>query len=74
MIKHFYFWGFNWAWVKKVKWFQVILHIANNSIKHQSFVYTQLNDQTVLFQAIQFSISYLFALNLKVKQFDLTHR
>ena len=29
----------------------------NNSIKHQSFVCTQLNDQTVLFLTIQFSIS-----------------
>ena len=26
-------------------------------IKHQSFVYTQLNDQTILFQSIQFSTS-----------------
>ena len=31
--------------------------VANNSIKHQSFVYTQLNDQTPLFQTTQFSIS-----------------
>ena len=30
----------------------------NNSIKHQSFVYTQLNDPTVLFLTIQFSVSY----------------
>ena len=30
---------------------------TNNSIKQQSFVCTQLNDQTVLFQTIQFSIS-----------------
>ena len=29
--------------------------IAMYSIKHQSFVYTQLNDQTVLFQTIQLS-------------------
>ena len=29
---------------------------SNNSSKNQSFTYTQLNDQTVLFQAIQFSI------------------
>ena len=29
----------------------------NSSIKHQSFVYTQLNGQTVLFLTIQFSIS-----------------
>ena len=34
------------------------------------FVYTQLNDETVLFQAIQFSISHLFALSLNVKLFD----
>ena len=31
-----------------------MLCIINNSIKYQSFVYTQLNDQTVLFQAIHF--------------------
>ena len=36
--------------------FQVLLCIKNNSIKHQSFFYTQLNDQTVLFLTIQFSI------------------
>ena len=44
-----------------VKELQELLRIINNSIKHQSFVYTQLNDKTVLFQAIYFSISYLFA-------------
>ena len=38
------------------KWFQVLLRITNNSIKHQSFVYIQLNDQIVQFQTIQFSI------------------
>ena len=32
-----------------VKWFQVLLCMTNNSIKHLTFVYTQLNDQTVLF-------------------------
>ena len=32
--------------------FQVLLYITSNSIKHQSFVYTQLNDQTVLFLTI----------------------
>ena len=31
--------------------------IPNNSIKHQSFVYTQLNDQTVQFLTISSSIS-----------------
>ena len=45
-----------------------------NSIKHQSYVYTQFNDQTGLFQTIQFSISHLFALSLNVKQFYLIHR
>ena len=39
-------------------------------MKHQSFVYTQLNNQTVLFQTIQFSIRYL-GLRLNVKQFYL---
>ena len=57
-----------------VKWFQVLLCITNNSYKHQSFVYTQLNDQTILFLTIQFSVSDLFALSLDVKQFYLTHR
>ena len=38
-------------------WFQVLLCITNYSIKHQSFVYPQLNDQTVLFQTILFNIS-----------------
>ena len=28
-------------------------------MKHQSFVYTQFNDQTVLFQKIQFSMSFV---------------
>ncbi len=37
-------------------------------------MFTQLNDQTVLFQTIQFSISYLFAFSLNVKQNYLTHR
>ena len=49
--------------------FQVLLCITNNSFKNQSFVYTQLNDQAVLFQTIQFSLSHLFALSLIEKQF-----
>ena len=44
---------------RKIQWFQVLLCITNNSIKHQSFVYTQLNNQTVLFQTIQFSMSFV---------------
>ena len=43
-----------------VKWFQILLCITNDSIRHQSFVYTQLNDQTVLFQTIQFCISLIW--------------
>ena len=40
----------------KVKRFQVLVFITNNSIKHQTFVYSLLNNQTDLFQTIQFSI------------------
>ena len=54
--------------------FQVLLYITNNSIKHQSFVYTKLNDQIDWFQTIQFTISHLFAHSLNVKQFYLTYR
>ena len=57
-----------------VKWFQVLLCMSNNSIKHQSFVYRQLNVQTVLFISIQFCINHLFALSLNLKQLHLTHR
>ena len=57
-----------------VKWFQVLVCITNNLFKDQSFVYTQLNDQKVLFLTIQFSLSHLFVLSLNTKQFDLTDR
>ena len=57
-----------------VKWVQVLLCINNNSIKHQSFVYIQLNDQTFLFLTIQFIIGHLFTLSLDFKQVYLTHR
>ena len=46
--------------VGEVKWFQVLPCITNNSINHQSFIYTQLNVKTVLFQTIQFSINTQF--------------
>ena len=54
-----------------------IVCITNNSIKHQSFVYIQLNHQTVLFLTIQFSINHLFALSLNVNSIlpiDRTHQ
>ena len=46
---------------------RVLLSINNNSIKRQSCVFTQLNDQSVLLLTIQFSTSHLFALSLNVK-------
>ena len=50
----------------------MLLYITNNSIKHQSFVYTQLNDQTVLFQTIQFSMSFIYTqFKYKTTLFDL---
>ena len=51
-----------------------MLCITNNSIKHQSFVYTQSNDQSVLFETIQFNRSHLWPQILNVKHFYLTHR
>ena len=39
---------------------------VTDSIKHQSFVYTQLNDETVLFLTIQFSINTQFTHTLDV--------
>ena len=50
-------------------WFEVLQFITYNLFQHQSFVYTQLNDQTVLFLTTEFSISHLFVLNFNVKQF-----
>ena len=38
----------------------MLLSITNNSIKHQSFLYSQLNDQTVLFLTSLFSTSFVF--------------
>ena len=38
-----------------------MLCITNDSIKHQSFIFTQLNVKTVLFQAIHFTISTHFS-------------
>ena len=56
MIAQFYFKQFSLALVNKVKSFQVSLCITIYSIEHQAFVYTQLIDQTVLFQTINKSL------------------
>ena len=55
-----------------VKWFQILLCITNSSIKHRSFVYKQLHDQTVLFQTIQFSMSFVCTqIKYQTVMFDL---
>ena len=54
--------------INQFKWFQVLLCITDNSIKHKSFVYTQMIKQ---FNCKQFSRSHLFVLSLNVKQFYL---
>ena len=46
--------------------------LDSSQYSYQSFVYTQLNGLTVLFQTIQFSKSHLFALSLNVN-FCLTY-
>ena len=59
MSRQFYFKLF--SLVKNVKWFQVLPCITNSSIKHLSFIYTQLHVKIVLFQAIQFRVSTEFS-------------
>ena len=54
-----------------VIFFQVLLFNPHNTIKYQSFVHVQLNDEIILFQAIQLSISHLIAPNLNVKVHSL---
>ena len=57
-------------------WLAALLKVNiqhNNSNKHQSFVYAQLNDQTVPFITTWLNTSHLFALSLNVKQFYLTN-
>ena len=60
-------WELSLFFLHTVKSFQVLQCITNYSIKHQSFVYTQLKVKTVLFLTIQFSISHLFAHSLNMK-------
>ena len=78
MIKQFHFSQFNLASVNKVKWLQVFLCTINNLIKHQSFIYTQFKNQTVLFLTIQFSVSFVHtqfeSLSLNVSHFYLIHK
>ena len=57
-----------------VKLFKVLFCVTNNSTRQQTFAYSQLNRQTILFLAIQFNISHLFTHSLNVKQFYLTQR
>ena len=52
----------------------IYIYILNIWFLNTFCRYTQLNEQTVLFLLIQFSISHLFALSLNVKHFYLTHR
>ena len=56
-----------------IKEFCVLLCITNNSSKHKdrSFVYTQSNSQTTLFQTFRFNVSQL---SVQVKQFHLIHK
>ena len=60
------------AQLKSSKYYYVSLTIQLN----KSFVYTPLNDQTVLFLTIWLNQNHLFAhsLNVNVKLFYLTHR
>ena len=63
--------------VFKVKWFQLLLFSLNYcyislAIQLNSHLFIELNDKTVQFQTIQFSISHLFAHSLNVKLFYLT--
>ena len=50
------------------------IYIKYMTCKHIFCLDTQLNDQTILFQTIQFIISHLFTHSLNVKQFYLTHK
>ena len=75
MIEQFYVthtWntnGYYYLSRSELTWESWQLKGSAHSIKHQSFIYTRLNDETVLFQTIQFSISHLFAHSVNVKQF-----
>ena len=65
-----------WIWRKITYkcWYAIKPNKATqtNSIKHQSFIYTEINDRTALFLTRQLSIRHLFAHSLNIKQFNLT--
>ena len=63
-------WHIKYCWLFNAKSF-FHTYIKYMICKH--ILSIQLNDQTVLFLTIQFSINHLFALNVNVKQFYLTH-
>ena len=74
MIKQFYFKQFDLIRVNKVEWFQVLLCIINNSVKHQSLVYTiqttNIITQFFLYARLHlkqfyFSLASLHSLNVK---------
>ena len=56
MIKQFYFKQFHLAQVNQVKWWQYY-YLSQTIQLNTSHLFAQLNDQTVLFQIIQFSLS-----------------
>ena len=60
---------FNTIYLQRVKRLQVLICINNNSINHQSFIYTKLSGPRVLVLTIQFKISCFFACSLKVIRF-----
>ena len=59
------FWYVNYCWLFKAKSCLYIIYAKDICFENTIFKYTQLNDQTVLFVTIQFSISH------KVKWFQV---
>ena len=59
---------------KTVTSFQVLLKNTKIFIQRHSFVYKQINDRTVLFLTIQFSISRFSTHSLNFNKFYLTYR
>ena len=68
MNKQFYFKQLSFG-VNKVEWFQVLICITNNSIKHQSFAYTQLSDKQFYFKQPSFACQQSWM----VPSIDMSH-